>query len=94
MKIVVGDTSEVWLCGGQKESFLHAHFFLDRDVAAEDLSTYSPSATRTPWTRRKYVGFECKALSDLPAGTHVLSIATNSTVETHATTLSHVIMWK
>jgi hypothetical protein len=55
--------------------------------------TYIPGEKRILWTKKKYVNNECKAIEFLPKGTHILSIAPNSTHEAHITKLSHVIMW-
>jgi hypothetical protein len=95
--------------GIQKESLKHTLVYLDPNVAlppfTHDFATdefaklksrqipYTPSARRQVWHHKKYVGFECKAINNLPPGEHVLTLATNSSHEKHLTKISHVIMW-
>ena len=109
IRIKIGDTPIVWLCGGiVKESLKHTLIYLDENVKLPafdfDLKKgfdefasyeipYTPSANRILWTKRKYVGNECKSILDLPKGEHVLSIATNTSHDLHSSKLSHVIMW-
>ncbi len=95
-RVEITDTNFLWLCGSHKESFLHAAVHLDLDVALPDdkaRQQYTPSAQRRLWTNKKYVGFECKAILDIPKGLHVLSIGGNGTSDAKATSLTHIIMW-
>ena len=95
LKILVGKTAPVvWLCGMVAESLSHAKFYLDQDVSADRLKHYEPSASRVPWTKKRYVGNECKEISGLPQGSHVISISTEDNKGTELNTgLSHVIMF-
>jgi hypothetical protein len=90
---VGGETDKIWLCGATKESFMHTIVYVDLNVPDAALVQYVPSASRTVWHKKKYLGFECKALLDLPKGSHVLSLMTNSSVAKHTTSLTHIIMW-
>lgn len=55
--------------------------------------TYIPSDNRILWVKKRYVNNECKALEFLPQGNHIISIAPNTSHESHITKVSHVIMW-
>lgn len=95
--------------GAHKESLKHILIYLDKDVNitldnkekidADGINTgkssykYTPSANRVLWLNKKYVGNECKAVTDLPVGNHILSISTNSSQESHMVKLSHIILW-
>jgi hypothetical protein len=55
---------------------------------------YVQSENRTIWTKKKYMGSECKAILDLPSGNHILSIQTNhSDNDKHQSKISHIILW-
>lgn len=94
LKIHVGDFDQVLLCGQVKESLLHTIIYLDQDISFDgaDGSTYTPK-NPVLWTKKKYLGSECKFITDLPKGDHVLSIEPNKEHEKHKTGISHVISW-
>lgn len=92
LKVTIDKLDTVWICGAIKESLMHAKVFLDANVKG-NLTNYEPGSSRVEWTKRKYVGNECKAITGLPTGTHVLSLSTNGSAVNHKTALSHVIMW-
>ena len=93
LKVNVGNKNIVWICGAVKESLLHAKLYLDSNVPDDKLKGYTPGSKRQVWTKKKYVGNECKALEELPQGQHVISISTEGAPEKHTTGLSHVIFW-
>lgn len=93
LKVQVGNKAIVWICGAVKESLLHAKMYLDSNVPDDKLKGYTPSSNRKEWTKKKYVGNECKALEELPQGQHVISVSTQGAPEKHTTGLSHVIFW-
>jgi hypothetical protein len=95
--------------GIQKDSLKHTLVYVDLNVALPPFSydfvthefakfdqyrvPYTPSPGRQLWTHKKYVGYECKAINNLPSGEHVVTIAPNATHDKHVTKISHVIMW-
>jgi hypothetical protein len=83
----------VWLCGAVKESLLNSTIYLDQNVKGDDFTNYIPTSSRKKWEKRKYVGNECKEITGLPVGRHVLSISTENSSPGHKTALSHVITW-
>ena len=96
-RIHIAKTDFVWICGSQKENFLHSTVHVDLNVQLDDEQArrkYVPSALRKHWTNTKYVGFECKAIRDLPKGSHVVSVSMNGTAESKVATLTHIIMWQ
>ena len=96
IKIRIKDAKYIWLCGAAKESLMHATVYLDanvQDIGADWKQKYSPSANRVQLTKHQGVGNECKEFSDLPEGTHVVSISTDAAQPSHTTALTHVIMW-
>lgn len=94
VKITVGKTNHVLLCGTVKDSLKHTLFYLDANVKPEALANYKPSSNRVEWGHKKYLGGECKFLNSLPTGTHVVSIRPHQTPNhKHVTGLTHVIMW-
>ena len=97
MKITVHNTKTVWICGALSESLLKTTIYLDANVPVEKLKNYDPMASgkRVEWKKKKYVGNECKAITDLPVGTHVVSISTANAKDTdHTTGFSHLITWE
>lgn len=93
LRIHINETDKIWLCGATKESFMHTIVFVDLDVPNVALTNYVPSTSRTVWHKKKYLGFECKAILELPKGSHVIGLLTNSTNAKHTTSLTHVIMY-
>jgi hypothetical protein len=95
LKIRVGNADYIWICGASKESLLHATVYLDPNYHSDFDATqdYVPTANRVEWTKKKYVGSECKSIIGLPVGQHILSISPNPSHPDHITSLSHVIMW-
>jgi len=97
LRVTIDKLDTVWVCGAIKESLMHAKVFLDQNVNFNGLNgnvtNYVPSSSRVEWSKRKYVGNECKAILGLPTGNHVISISTNGSAAGHKTALSHVIMW-
>ena len=92
LKIEINHMNSIWLCGNNKESLMHSTIYLDKNVENR-LTNYVPGNDRVLWEHKKYVGNECKSITDLPPGIHVLSIATNSSHANHKTSISHVIQW-
>ena len=93
-KISIGSTDVLYICGqGIKESLLHAVFHLDPNISSSELLAYKPTSRRVPWTHKKYYQDECKILSHLPVGKHVLSVGTNVSFPNHQTVISHIIFW-
>eukprot|EP01038_Epipyxis_sp_PR26KG_P007904 gene7904-10729_t len=95
--ININSSNFVWLCGGSaKDSLAHSVVYLDKDVSHDIImnrSIYVPTEHRELWTDKKYIGFECKEIQNIPPGLHVLSISHNTTFPKHTLVLSHVIMW-
>ena len=54
---------------------------------------YKATSKRQPWHDKKYMGSDCKAVQNLPPGSHVLSLSTNASHPEHESSLTHVIMW-
>ena len=92
LKIEVNHINEIWLCGNNKESLMHSTIYLDKNVEKR-LDDYVPGNDRILWEKKKYVGNECKSITDLPYGIHVLSVATNTSHANHKTSISHLIQW-
>lgn len=95
VKVTITNFNTVWFCG-LKESLKHSSVWVDLNVpipANGNWTHYVPSTNRVSWEKKKYVGSECKAINDLPQGTHVISIGTLPLFPHHETTLTHVIMW-
>ena len=94
LRIHVGQFNQVLLCGQMKESLLHTIIYLDRDVRfdGKDARDYVPK-NPVIWTNKKYFGNECKFITELPSGDHVLSIEPHQDHAHHKTGLSHVITW-
>ena len=93
---MIKDKAVIWLCGAVAESLKHTVLFLDENVAEDALHNYRPPLTdkRKKWDKVNYVGNECKAVNELPKGTHVLTVSTAGTTEpSHMAGLSHVITW-
>lgn len=93
LQITINEANNfLWLCGLSKESLAHAVFYLDQDVEVSptDKASYVPSAKRVVWEKKRYAGFECKEVQELPTGKHVLSIANGGekTLE-----ITHIIMF-
>ena len=85
------DDDYIWLCGQPGHSLQHAVFSIDVNAVDATKQSYQPSNNRVVWTKKKYVGFECKELSGIPAGTHVVSVSNNGT---KLIELSHMILWE
>ena len=95
LRITIRNTRTVWVCGAVKESLLKTVMYLDPQVSPTQLKHYQPSENRIEWTKKKYMGNECKAITDLPVGTHVLSISTSNVTDAHHVTgFSHLITWE
>ena len=92
IKLKIGENPTVWLCGGGKEPLKFLKYYLDKDVKNPG-PDYVPSSNREEWTKKKYMGYECKAILDLPKGEHVLSISNAAPQKDHTASLTHVIMW-
>ena len=91
LRVPVGDEGKVWLCGHNKESLLHATFYVEKidNPKTFDKTQYVPSSSRTEWKKKKYVGAECKELHDLSYGEYVISIQPGDK-NLH---LSYVVTW-
>jgi len=97
LKIEIHNKKTVWICGALSESLLKTTIYLDANVPVNKLKNYDPmdSGKRVEWKKKKYIGNECKAITDLPVGTHVLSISTANAKDTdHTTGFSHLITWE
>ena len=87
----------MWVCGQISQSLLNVTFFLDANVKLpSNVSDYIPSSNRVEWKKKKFVGNECKELTGLPFGTHVITLATpqfHIHNKNHKSGLTHVITW-
>lgn len=92
IRINIGSTDFLLLCGTVKDSLKHTIFYLDADVKDEDLANYIPSSNRVEWPHKRYLGGECKYMKTLPTGSHVISVRPNNTTQV-TSGLSHVVMW-
>ena len=54
---------------------------------------YKATSKRQPWHDKKYMGSDCKAVQNLPPGSHVLSLSTDAAHPEHESILTHVVMW-
>lgn len=80
----------VWICGNSKESLAKAIFHVDKNVKIVSNEKYEPSAQRELWTKKKYIGQECKEIQELPKGKHVISVSNGGE---KALEVSHVVTW-
>ncbi len=85
------DNDIIWLCGQIQQSLAHAKFFLDLHQDDATKEKYIPTPDRKEWTKKKYVGAECKELSDIPKGTHVVSVINGGD---KGIEISHLITWE
>lgn len=85
------DNDYIWLCGQRGHSLANAKFFLDPNVLITSKESYKPSDRRLEWTKKRYVGFECKELGDIPQGTHVVSISNGGD---KGIEISHLVKWE
>ena len=84
----------MWVCGELiKGSLQYAEFFLDLNVTADRLEDYTPGPDRQLWHHKRYMQGECKALLQLPAGMHVLSVGTSAEKPEHESGITHLISW-
>lgn len=85
------DKDVIWLCGQMSQSLAHARFYLDLNQEHATKDKYVPSPNRQEWTKKKYVGAECKELNEIPKGTHVVSVVNGGD---KGIEISHLITWE
>jgi hypothetical protein len=92
MKITISkDNDIVWVCGQLSNALAHAVFYIDTNKPNAAKGAYEPSENRILWTKKRYVGMECKELSEIPTGTHVLSVSNQGDKPIQ---ISHLIVWQ
>jgi hypothetical protein len=85
------DNDVIWLCGQMSQSLAHAKFYLDLNQGDATKEKYVPSPNRKEWTKKKYIGAECKELNEIPKGTHVVSVVNGGD---KGIEISHLISWE
>eukprot|EP01032_Pedospumella_encystans_P008276 gene8276-9842_t len=98
-KITIHHGKVFWLCGPNKEALIHADVYLDANVKLEIPSgaggnsgiKYTPSSSRVLLT--KVSGADCREYSEIPAGTHVISVSTSAATPDHTSVITHLILW-
>lgn len=95
-KISIKHAKHFWLCGSNKESLLHAEVHLDanaKGIDGAEKASYTPGADRVLLTKVTPIGNECREYSELPAGNHVISVASDKATPDHVTVVTHLILW-
>jgi hypothetical protein len=92
IKVTIGAFDKVWLCGESKGHVEHIKVMLDENVYFR--AFYSPKKERKRILEDQLKWrFECKEVSGLPQGTHVLSVSTDEFSPDKPSSLTHVITW-
>ena len=56
-------------------------------------ASYVPGDKRVLLTKVTAIGNECREFSELPVGSHVISVSTDKETPGHVTMLTHLILW-